>query len=690
MLLPLLLSGCDGDPWNNPYPFEDPYANTLYFAFTSRPNHLDPAQSYTVPESTFIYQIYEPPYQYHYLKRPFVLEPLTAAAMPEIKYFDHKGIEISDGDSSQIAFTEYRIQIKPGIYYQPHPAFAKKADGNYYYHHLSESQANQYKRLSDFKETGTKELVAEDYVYEIKRLAEPRLSSPIFGVMSNHIVGLAELRKRLNQIRSDHELDLRGFELEGVQVIDRYTYRIRIHGHYPQFRFWLAMAFFAPVPWEVATFYAQKGLEKHNISLDWYPVGTGPYEMNENDPNRRITLVRNPNFRVEFYPTEGSPEDESVGLLNAKGSQIPSVDKVIFTLEKEDIPYWNKFLQGYYDFSGISSDNFTTAVQFTPRGAPAITEQLKEQNIRLNTSVTPGLWYWGFNMLDETVGGNSERNRVLRQAIAQTLDVQYFIDIFMNGRGIRARGPIPPDIFGFEAQTPVKEVSMETAVQAAKLKLKNAGFKEGMTLYLDAAMTGGPEEIAIHTWLVQQFQRLGFHLIIRGTDFNRYQQKIRMGTAQIFFSGWSADYPDPENFLFLFYSKNGSAQFSGENSTNYHNPAYDLLFDQMRSMPDGPARFELIQKMVNILNVDTPGVFGFYPKSYALYHEWMRISKPSGIINNTLKYAKINPDIRAHSRLLWNKPIVWPLVLIVIMILVMILWIFIRYSHQERKIRGRI
>ncbi len=697
-----LLAGCEDRLWNNPYPFDDPRANTLYFAFTEHPKHLDPAQSYSDVEWRFICQIYEPPLQYNYLKRPYVLEPQTAEEMPEVRYFDANNKPLNDdADGALVAYSEYWIRLKPGIYYQPHPAFAKDAAGNYRYLNLTANEARRYRVLSDFKETGTKELVAEDYVYQIKRLAEPKLASPIFGVMSNYIVGLSELRQQILSssavTASDHsrEVDLRSFEFEGATAIDRYTYKIRIKGKYPQFRFWLAMPFFAPIPWEVAEFYSQPGLERHNISLDWYPVGTGPYELIENNPDRRMTLQRNPNYRETYYPSEGEPSDLNNGLLAAAGSKIPSVDKAIFTLEKEQIPYWNKFLQGYYDMSGISSDNFGTAVKFNIQGSPEISNRLATQNIRLQTSVTPELFYWGFNMLDETVGGNGKRAVAIRQAISKAFDVQYYINIFLNGRGVLANGPIPPDIFGYEVNdsstaNTIDSTSIEARVQEARKILQDAGVPEGQAIYLDAAISGDPSEIATQTWITEQFRKLGLHLIIRGTDVNRYQDKMFQGTVQFFFYGWNADYPDPENFLFLFYSANGAAKHGGMNITNYSNPEYDILYESMRVLPDGPERLQIIRKMLAILNQDVPAVWGFYPKSYALYQKWVRPGKPSGIINNTLKYSKIFPDTRATARAEWNQPIVWPLWLLGITFLISLLFFYMRSQKLAQMKRARI
>src|SRR4029077_16272013 len=128
------------------------------------------------------------------------------------------------------------------------------------------------------------ELIAADYVYQIKRLAHPHLYSPIFGPISEYIVGLKDLAKELRAAdkaladagEKDAWLDLSKYPLAGVDVVDRYTYRITLKGRYPQFAYWLAMSFFAPVPIEADRFYALPGMPKKNLPLDWYPVGTGP------------------------------------------------------------------------------------------------------------------------------------------------------------------------------------------------------------------------------------------------------------------------------------------------------------------------------------------------------------------------------------------------------------------------------
>jgi ABC-type transport system substrate-binding protein len=690
LLVLFLLTACGGDNWNNPYAAEDAARNTLYTVFSERPKHLDPVQSYSSNEIQFTAQIYEPPLQYHYLKRPYALIPATAKELPTVKYFDAQGNQLpDDARAHDIAYSAYEISIRPGILFQPHPAFADDAQGNGLFHDLNQQELASIHKLSDFSQTGTRELVADDYVYQIKRLAHPKLHSPIYGLMADYIVGLreyAEILKQVEQNRPEEKmfLDLRDYPLAGVQVVDRYTYRITVIGKYPQFVYWLAMPFFAPIPWEADRFYSQRGLIQKNITLDWYPVGTGPYMLTENDPNLRMVLEKNPNFHDEYFPNDGTPEDEENGLIADAGKKLPFIDKIVFVREKESIPRWNKFLQGYYDASGIGSDSFDQAIQLIGQGEATVTEAMAEQGIRLETAVAASTYYMGFNMLDPLVGGVDEKSREsarkLRQAISIAIDYEEFISIFANGRGMPAQSPISPGIAGYrEGEEGINPVVYDwvngqprrKSIQTARALLAEAGYPDGvdqrtgapLILYFDVTARSAEDRSRLD-WVRKQFQKLNIQLVVRSTDYNRFQDKIRKGNAQIFEWGWNADYPDAENFLFLLYGPQRKVGNNGENAANYYNAEYDRLFEQMKNMENGPERQLIIDRMVEILRFDAPWLWGYHPKDYGLYHSWYQNVKSNRISNNNLKYFKIDAELRAQKRKEWNEPVLWPIALI--------------------------
>jgi ABC-type transport system substrate-binding protein len=675
------LAGCS-DLWNDPYPASERGKNILYTAFVQRPKHLDPVQSYTTDESDFIRQIFEPPLQYHYLKRPYELVPLAAVEVPKARAAAEGG-------------TIYEIRVRPGIRYQPHPAFiSSNLD-------LAPEALSRLNTPYDLS-LGTRELVADDYIYEIKRLAHPRLYSPIFGLMAQHIVGLGELARELKAAdRGRGEwLDLRKHALQGVERVDRYTFRIRLKDDYPQFVYWLAMPFFAPIPWEADRFFQQPGMAERNFTLDWWPIGTGPYMLTENNPNARMVLERNPNFHGETYPSSGEPGDARVGLLRDAGEPLPFIDRVVFTREKESVPYWNKFLQGYYDRAGIGSDQFDQAVRVSVEGGAEPSPEMVEKGIRLDTSVATTVFYFGFNMKDPVVGGYSDRARKLRQAISIAVDIEEYLSIFANGRGIVASSPLPPGIFGRrdgeQGIDPVTHVwrngrAERRPIGEAKRLLAEAGYPEGrdsrsgapLVLYFDTTATG-PEDKSRFDWWRNQLAKLGIQLEVRDTDWNRFQEKIRKGTQQMYGLGWSADYPDPENFLFLLYSPEARADGAGANSSNYANPKFDALFEQMKNLPNSPERQRLIDRMVDIVREDAPWIFGFHPKDYTLRHIWLSNVKPNQLAGNTLKYLRLDPAKRELLRREWNRPVLWPLLTLLALLVVSGVPAFLSYRRRER------
>lgn len=710
-LLLILLSGCDS-VWNNPHSQADADKNIIYSSFSERPKHLDPARSYSTDESRFIDQIYEPPLEYHYLKRPYELVPSTLEAMPEIHYTDEQGNEV-DENSKKVAYSTYFFRIKPGILYQPHPAFAVNEQGQPLYRWQDAKEASQYRQLADFSETGSRELIAEDYLYEIRRLADPKVLSPVRGLLADYIVGMNEFANEVTEARAQLEaeqgknawLDLRSLDFTGIEELGKYEFSIRLKGKYPQFKYWLAFHFFAPLPALVDEFYHQPGLSQQNISLNWYPVGTGPFMLTINDPNRVMVLERNPNYREEFYPAEGEPKDINNGLLADAGKRLPLLDKAVYALEKEAIPLWTKFMQGYYDRSGIGSDSFDQAVKVGGDGI-SLSEEMLERGVRLEKEVVLGTYYMGFNMLDPVIGdvGNKaqrERNRKLRQALAIAYDQKEMISIFTNGRGVEGMSPLPDGIFGHVAGEEginsyvydwVNNKPQRKSLDVAKKLLAEAGYpngrnaKTGKPLVLNLDTTSGGSS-AVQSWMVKQFAKLNIQLNIRSTDYNRFKEKMSLGNAQIFQWGWLADYPDAENFLFLLYGPNSQVKTSsGVNATNYSNKEYDRLFDKMQLMEDSPERLAIIKKMIKIMQHDAPWIGVWHPYSYVLNNAWVSNTKPHGISKAVLKYYKVNAQQRTLMQHKWNQPVLWPAIIVALVLVLVVIPGVIAWRRHQLKV----
>jgi ABC-type transport system substrate-binding protein len=424
--------------------------------------------------------------------------------------------------------------------------------------------------------------------------------------------------------------------------------------------------------------------------------------MEKYDPNLEILLIKNEKYHNERYPAAGDAGDQSAGYLADAGKPLPFLEKIVFKLERESIPRWNKFLQGYYDSSGIASDSFDQAVTFSSEGVLDLTDQFKARDIRLLSSIAPSTYYFAFNMADPLVGGYSPDKQKLRQAISIAIDMEEQIELFANGRGVPAHGPIPPGIFGFEDSASecnpyvyrlnaAGNRPARKSVAEAQALLSEAGYPAGkdpstgkpLVIGFDNAWTG-PESQAQVKWLQKQFQKLGLMLEIRTTDYNRFQEKILGGNFQFFSWGWHADYPDPENFLFLLYGPNSKRRFGGENAANYDNPEYNRLFKEMETMENSPARRDIIRKLLEIVRRDAPWVWGYHPQELTLYHQWVYNAKPHSIAQNIFKYIRIEPQHREVLRKQWNKPLLGPVAVCVLILCALLVPALIKKTRSSR------
>ena len=681
VLFVLLLSACGEPPWNNPHPpAPDGLMTYLSVMTPSPPKHLDPAISYASDESLYIMQIYESPMGYHFLKRPYELVPAALASYPHVTYLDAEGNEVAEANDN-VAFTRYTLRLRDDLHYQPHPAFATDERGQPLYLFDSAGEGAGYRQIPDFPQRGDRPVRSNDYAYAIKRLADPLNGSPMLGFMSQYIVGMKAFSERVAQIPREGWLNLDDYSLQGLEVVDERSLNITIMGRYPQFVYWLAMPFFAPIAPEVDRFYHNPGFAERNLTLDWWPVGSGPFMMVKNDPNSEIVLERNPNYREEFFPTEGAPGDRAAGFLEDAGKPIPFIERAVFRLEKEVLPLWTKFLQGYYDRSGEVHGNtngvFDQAFVVGPDGVE-MSEDLADHNITMSPDVKPGIYYYGFNMRDPVVGGYTQEKRKLRQALQIAFTTEEYLNIFYKGNAIAAHNLIPPGIPGHltgeAGMNPyvydwVDGEPRRKSIAYAKQLLVEAGYPGGRE-----ARTGEPLKIFIDVqsqaigntsmnWIDRVFSEIGVQVEFRPADWGRTREKLLTGNTQIYSHGWLADYPDPENFLFLLYSPESPllCQCDGANNSNYANPEYDELFRKVRVLPPGPERDALVARMVELYRRDAVWLYAFYPKDIYLNNSWVYNTKRHGISKATLKYVRIDAAERERMQELWNQPVTWPL-----------------------------
>ena len=698
--------GVSASQCNSPYPKSDEGKSILYTTFVEEPKHLDPAMSYSTDESVLMCQVVEPPLQYHFLKRPYELEPLTAEAIPQATerrvMFGGKAVDA----------TVYTVRLKKGIVYQDHPCFV---EGN---RRLTRGDVRDVQSVWDIKAMGTRELVAGDYANGIRRLSDPRLACPILSTLAQNLLGMGEYAKMLegkldgerearrraggvlhnqerdekyNPIRLDYGEGAEAFPF--VREVDRYTFEVVLQRPYPQILYWMGMAFFGPVPPEAMEFFGQGAILEKSIVFDRNPVGTGAYVLWEFDPTNQIVFRRNGNFREERYPDLPKPkaddaeavaryeEVKGVGMLEDVGRRLPMIDTVVLRMEKETIPRWNKFVQGYYDYETTENkvaDFFDEAVSLNSKGDMVLSEGMASRGIGMMSSYPASMSYYAFNMNDGVWGGCTTEKRKLRQAVSMAFDTEERIGVFFNGRGVPAQGPLAPGIFGYETGEQgvngkvfrwdaARGRAVRRSLEEAKKLLAEAGYPGGygadgrqLTIqYITAANRAGSQ--ALLDFFKKQFTKLNIRLDIQVSDYNRFRDRVDKGNFQFLDWGWVADYPDPENFLFLLYGPNGKVATGGENVANYRSAAFDELFVKMRAMANTPERLEVIRKAVEVLREDSPWIFGENLEVLVLAQSWYKNPYPNAVAYNTWKYRRIDVEKRREYRRRENRPLWWPL-----------------------------
>jgi oligopeptide transport system substrate-binding protein len=657
----LLASGCTNDP----YPAADRDKRVLYSSFSEAPKTLDPAVAYTTAEHIVTGNVFDTLLEYHYLKRPYELMPGLAEAVPQPETLPN-GHQV------------YRLKLRPGVLFQSDPCFALSQKGR-----------------------DTREVTAADLAFQFARLADPAVNSPVAGTFAD-VLGFEAFGKRLVGMRKAdpaftalpaHEQYRRAGPIEGVKVHGDREFEIELETPNPQLLYWFAMQFTTPMAWEAVAYYDGK---EGRANLADHAVGTGPFRLATYEKQHRIVLERNPTWYGRtaapgtapgaFFPAEIDKADVDAKLIDPAyaGRRLPFLDEISFTREKESIPRFNKFLQGYYDNSGIIKESFDAVIVNGD-----LSPEMTARGMRLDKEVEPSIFYIGFNMEDPTLGAPAgDKGRTLRQAMSLAVDAEQFLRLFTNGRGVLAQSPLPPGLFGYDKdyRNPFRQPDPARARQL----LAEAGYKNGidpatgepLKLSFDTGNTGAEAQLQYELF-VSAWRDIGLNVEIKATTYNQFQDKVRRGAYQIFQWGWIADFPDPENFLFLLICENARSKNNGPNTAGFCNAEFDNLYRAMKVRPNDEERAALIGRMLAILERERPWIELYHEETYGLSHAWLLNSKPMGISVQTAKYKDVDPIMRARLQAEWNQPVRWPLYLVLIGIVVAVVPA-VRTYYRER------
>ena len=523
---------------------------TLHIAFASAETTFDPPQTNSDANAySVLAQILEAPLGFDYLARPVRLSPVTAAALPEIS---------ADG-------RVFTLRIKPGIFFADDPAFKGKP----------------------------RELVAQDYVYSIKRFFDPRLNSAdLYLFESLKPLGLSELRQRTLKSRKPFDYDT---ETEGLRTLDRYTFRVTLGIGDARFVYMFASPqLMGAVAREVVEFYGDE--------IGAHPVGTGAFRLKSWRRASRIELERSPHFRAVQY--EGVPADDPIAqriAAHLKGKNLPLADQVVIDIVEENQPRWLSFLNGTYHWLQVPGN-------FRPLAAPGgnLAPYLAKRGVRMQKQLQADMGMSFFFMENPLVGGYTPDKVALRRAIGLAFDGDGYVNHVLGGFGIRAQSTVAPFTSGYDPAYKSEMSDYSPARAKALLDLygyvdrNGDGWREqpdGSPLVLNMATQSSQQDRRANEIWRRSMDAVGLKMVFDVSTWPELLKKSRAGTLMMWGYSWVAASPDGGFFLAIGYGPNASEA----NDPRFALPAFDRLFERQRALPDGPEREAVIRQAKDML-----------------------------------------------------------------------------------------
>jgi len=570
--------------------------NILRVPFEAAETGFDPCKVSDLYSTRVNAHIFEPPYRYDPLALPVKIRPLTALALPEVS---------SD-------FRLFTVTLQRGILFADDPAFKGRP----------------------------RELVAEDYVYSLKRFFDPATKSPnVTSLEDEGIVGLSELRERALRDKRPFDYDT---PVEGVRALDRYTFQIRLKAPRSRFLHTLCAVQMGAVAREV--------IEAYDDSMA-HPVGTGPYRLKAWRRSSLIELERNPSFRPVFFDAEPAPDDTQgqAWLQRFKGRRLPFNDGIEIVVLDEGQPRWLSFLNGQVDFVRVPPE-FTA--QAMPNGKLA--PNLARRGIQGDRYVNADFTMTWFNMEDPVVGGYTPEKVALRRAVGLAYDIEREIHSARRGAAVPAQSPAPPGCFGYDPAFRSENSAFDPARANALLDLygyrdrDGDGWRElpdGSPLVLTMATQASYFERQIDENWQRSLAAIGVRIRFNTAQWPANYKAARAGSLQMWSLGSTASVPDAQQAFNYMY---GPA-IGGGNLARFKLPAFDAIFDRMTALPDGPERAALFAEAAKIITAYMPYKTHVHRILIHLNHPWITGFRQSLFRYEVWQYVEVDSAARERA-----------------------------------------
>lgn len=556
----------------------------LHVLFTTPESSLDPAVASDISSLSLSENIFDPMLRYDYLARPVKLVPNTLSKMPTVS---------DDG-------LVYTFQIQPGIFFTADPAFQGKQ----------------------------RELTAEDYAYSLKRLYDPAVKSSWLYLFDGKLRGDDKLKQAAAANKWSANI-----QIEGLQVIDRYTLKLSLVA--PDHNFLLQLA----TPATAAV--AREVVEKYAGQIGAHPIGTGPYLLGQWQRNFRIQLLANPFYREVIFQTSAKPqgEDEKI-LVQLRGQRLPRVSQIEVKVVEEQQARVLGLLNKEFDVL----EQLPSPLSGMVMDGQSLKADLQTRGMRLALFSPLQTYYMWMNMEDPVIGGYTLEKIALRRAIALAYNNQEDIQVLEKGFAITAQSPLPPNVLGFSEKyrNPIR-----FDLGLANQLLDRFGYKRGADQFRRLP-DGAPLELVMHSqasttgrlrdevWS-KTMESIGIKIRFQSDKHAEILKAARLGKVQMTEANWIADFPDGENFYQLLYGPNtGRANYA-----RFNLPAFNQRFEDAQRLGDSPARAKLFEEMAQLVHAYNPWVLRIHPLSIDIAQPWLKNYKRHPVEFTNWRYLDI-------------------------------------------------
>ncbi len=568
----------------------------LRYAFEVAETSFDPHRVSDVYSSIVNNGMFDTPLRYDQLARPAKLISNTLVAMPEVS----------------ADFKTFVLRVKPGIYFDNHEAFGGKK----------------------------RELTAEDYVYSMKRILDPKLSAPLLAEMEGYIVGSTEFLKRVRK-NGKMEYDT---EIEGLKVIDRYTFQVKLEDPKPTWIYNFADC-------RASCAVAREVVEKYGEDVGAHPVGTGAYRLKSWKRSSKMIFDPNPNFREEYYSAEPAADDEAgqAILAKLKGKRLPMIGRIEVSIIEERQPRWISFINREFDLLWRMPED--VAQQAVPNRSLA--PNLVKQGIRAELVPALDLAFLYFNMKDPIVGGYTPEKVALRRAISLAYRSQDEIDIVQKGLAIPAHTPYSPGVAGYDPNFRTSASEYSPAKARALLDMHGYvdrdgdGFRDmpdGSPLILKSNSTPTEKDRTVDELWRRSMDDIGIRIEFRKAKWPDLLKESNAGKLMMWFLAGSASSPDADTWLQSLYGPN--CGFKG-NRACFQLKEYDAAFEKAERIPDSPERTRLYQEMARLMVAYAPWKINMHRILTDMWYPYViGFRRPLVQTQSWWRYADIDLDVK--------------------------------------------